>query len=432
MTDQERANRDIKREMMSRVWTKMNSPEFSGIALPELKAMVSVNQATYDSIVGSQTRIVASSKGATAKAAAMDWIVAVEQEYEAIRQSLNMRIAQLEQADNRADNEMPRAEQRDSPALPPPEGLTQFDGNHANWPSFRDLFIALVHSRPYPNLNKLLYLKKACIGPAALAISGYEPLQDCYKDAWESLRAIYDDDYAVGQALVGRLLDMKPAHNASVGELRRIIDTTTSTLRQLDSLRYKVRHWDPMIIGLMARRLAPQVVGSWEQQRKRDKTPKLKDFLEFLDAKARAQSYEIVPATSTSNECMVSHQQARPSGGYQGSKQASGEQGSRPLFRSQSGSRCANCGQGTHWLAACPSLLAEPQKERRHILLNLGVCLNCLRFGHYRFKCERPGCRTKFCSGDKHHAILCEKSNYPRPIPKPEVKRTAEKRPRKQ
>lgn len=366
----------------------------------------------------------------------MEWIVVVEKEYEAIRQILHMRIAQLELADNRPINEMQRDDQplhRVDVVLPPPEGLTQFDGNHANWPAFRDLFIALVDSRAYSNLSKLLYLKKACVGPAALAISGYEPLQDCYNNAWEALRTIYDDDYAVGQALVGRLLDMKPAQDAGVNELRRVIDTTTSTLRQLEALRYKVRYWDPIIISLMARRLSPMIVGSWEQQRKRDKIPKLKDFLEFLDAKARAQSYLVGPIASTSNENIGDHRRSQPSGGYQRVKQFNREQNARPSFQSmKSESQCANCGQANHWLAACPNLLDKPMKDRRRILLNLGVCLNCLRFGHYRFNCERPGCKTRLCSGDKHHIILCGKSDSVRPAPESDSRRVAVKRPRTQ
>lgn len=175
------------------------------------------------------------------------------------------------------------------------------------------------------------------------------------------------------------------------------------------------------------------IVGAWEQQRKRDKIPKLKDFLEFLDAKARAQSYEVLPSASTSGEGVGINQRSQPSGGYQRVKQFGNNQTARPLFRSmRSGSQCPNCGQASHWLAACPNLLDKSFRERRRVLLSLGVCLNCLRFGHYRFKCERPGCRTKICSGDKHHIILCERGDASRQMPEPECKRAAMKRPRTQ
>lgn len=143
----------------------------------------------------------------------------------------------FERADNVVKNSDPEAIRQPPLSTKSPEGLGEFDGTHAKWPQFRDLFSALVGSQDYLNMNKLLYLKNACAGPAALAIRGYEPAQDCYEEAWKALDAIYEDDYAVTQALIDRLVNMSTARDIGVIELRRTIDTTTSTLRQLSSLK---------------------------------------------------------------------------------------------------------------------------------------------------------------------------------------------------
>lgn len=50
-------------------------------------------------------------------------------------------------------------------ALPPQIG--EFDGNPANWPSFRDLFITEVHNKELDPVSKLRYLQTACVGRAA-------------------------------------------------------------------------------------------------------------------------------------------------------------------------------------------------------------------------------------------------------------------------
>lgn len=99
-----------------------------------------------------------------------------------------------------------------------PEGLIEFDGMHANWPSLRDLFVELVDSRGYSNLSKLLHLKRACTSPASLTLGGYDPLQDCYQSAWSALKEIYNDNYAIIWSLLDRLLDMAPAKSAEISE----------------------------------------------------------------------------------------------------------------------------------------------------------------------------------------------------------------------
>lgn len=337
----------------------------------------------------------------------------------------------MEQSDNRHHRVDPGPTHVVPTTLPGPEGLGKFDGTQANWPPFRDLFIALVDSKAYSSLSKLLYLKKACTGAAALAIGGYDPLQDCYQDAWQALKWIYDDKYAVTQALINRLLDLEPAKNDGIEELRRIIDTTTSTMRQLATLKHKVRHWDPVIINVMARKLPPTTVGAWEQQRKRDQAPKLQELLDYLDAKARSRLFDM--GSTSREEKGDAGRNTRRAPATQKQEAGSRANYSRPLFQTVGvSSQCVHCKKTGHWLGNCPALKERTVKDRRAILLAMGVCLNCLCFGHYRFRCERPGCPRWACSGDKHHTMVCEKSAVKRPATNPVVRtiKTTAKHPR--
>lgn len=53
-------------------------------------------------------------------------------------------------------------------ARPPQIGT--FNGNSADWPAFRDLFLAEVHQKDLDAVTKLLYLQQACIDKAAATL----------------------------------------------------------------------------------------------------------------------------------------------------------------------------------------------------------------------------------------------------------------------
>lgn len=45
--------------------------------------------------------------------------------------------------------------------------IGKFDGNPADWPAFRDIFMAEVHNKALDPVTKLLYLQGACVDKAA-------------------------------------------------------------------------------------------------------------------------------------------------------------------------------------------------------------------------------------------------------------------------
>lgn len=414
MSELECASRDLNRDIISRTLEATEGEEFNEMSIAVLKVTFDSNERTFDKICNLQAGVLAGAVGQAGKIAARNWLRAAEMDYKIIRMRLSERIAQLEQAGNHEEARNAANERQRFQVLGPPEGLGVFDGTHVNWPAFRDLFTALVDSRNYPTLSKLLYLKKACTGAASLALSGYDPLQDCYQDAWNALRAIYDDNYAVAQALIDRILDMPRAKDGEVGELRRIIDTTTSTLRQLVGLGHAVESWSALIVNLMTRKLPARIVEQWEQLRRRGENPDLDDLIEYLEGKARLRLFgDTIGTEATEGRRSVP-------GGSRGARATEGFNKRRieqPTARfSKSRLECRYCGKD-HWLAHCTDLKAKAIPERERILSRLGVCFNCLNFGHRRGLCQRRGCNGGGCNGDKHHWILCpgSRSNVPNP-----------------
>lgn len=431
MTELERASRDIKWNLLLRVNEKVHAEEFGTMSLVKLQDLLRVSQKLFDELCAIQAAVMAAAKTAADKRQAGDWLMDAETLCTNMRYRIGERVEELEQG--RQGHSLPPARLEQPPTMSNPSGLGKFDGTHADWPAFRDLFVALVDSRNYTNLQKLLFLKEACVGAAALAISGYEPLQDCYDTAWEQLKWIYDDDFAVSQGMINRLFNMEPAVTASSAELRRIVDTTTSTLRQLTNLRIKVRYWDPIIINLTMRKLPRTIIASWEQHRKRDHAPNLRDLLNFLDSMARSrvfdeeQQEQKATAVASRN---VRPDQRRDTGQntsrngrqYAGRDNRPGMSKNtrhtpdqrmtgkeRPFFQF-AGVRapCGFCSKGGHDVEKCYMLLSKSTRERRRELINLGLCLNCLGSGHFRYNCQQAGCNSTTCSGDKHHLILCE------------------------
>lgn len=75
----------------------------------------------------------------------------------------------------------------------PEPQIGKFDGNPADWPAFRDIFMAEVHNKTMDPVTKLLYLQGACIDKAAATLGPWQPTSDNYTLACDSLRNVYDD-----------------------------------------------------------------------------------------------------------------------------------------------------------------------------------------------------------------------------------------------
>lgn len=65
---------------------------------------------------------------------------------------------------------------------------------------------------------------------------------------------------------------------------------------------------------------------------------------------------------------------------------------------------CPECSEN-HPLYACPYMLRASLAERWHTALDLGVCLNCLRYGHSSYTCRIAG-NCKHCEV-AHNSVLC-------------------------
>jgi len=75
----------------------------------------------------------------------------------------------------------------------PPISIPEFNGEYLDWPRFHDLFVELVHNKPYSASQKLHILQSSLIGEARNVLTDTAFSQGGYDDTWLRLKARYQN-----------------------------------------------------------------------------------------------------------------------------------------------------------------------------------------------------------------------------------------------
>lgn len=200
-----------------------------------------------------------------------------------------------------------------------PPKIGTFNGDAAAWPAFRDLFIAEVHNRDFEPVAKLLYLQDACIEKAAEKLGPWQPTNDNYKEAWDSMMAAYNDDYHVIHGILGKLFAVEHQERESHESLSKVVDVLNNTQRQLQAICPQSTNplLDQVWIHVAKQRLPKKTLDSWEQYRNRDGAmglPTGDSFRKFLETKARGRrEFELPDAGRAKQTCNAGRSQRESS-----------------------------------------------------------------------------------------------------------------------
>lgn len=294
-----------------------------------------------------------------------------------------------------------------------------FNGDSADWPAFRDLFVAEVHSKELDPVTKLLYLQKACVDKAAETLGPWQPTADNYQSAWQTMINSYNDEYHVVHGILGRMYALERSPRESYGALRKVLDAINGATRQLETISDQSVLWDQMWIHIGKQRLPGTTLDAWEQNRNRhgaDRLPTLDEFKRFLSSKAKGRR-EFEHEPDCGKQGARDQRQRNDSSGnrykpYQ-------KDGNRDRSYAQNGSNarndsteiCAvpNCGQ-RHPVWRCETFLKMPLLDRKDVVFKKRLCRCCLGSGHMASQCTRQSCSK--CPGTtfKHHFRLCSKT----------------------
>jgi len=270
--------------------------------------------------------------------------------------------------------------------------LPNFSGDLQEWSSYRDVFKSSVHDNPkLTNVQKLTYLKSTVSGEAARLIQSISLTDASYDIAWSQLIARYQNERELLFHILRRLFTQPSVQINSASSLRSLIDVTKECLRSLEAINRPVQYWDDILLYHMFQRLDQPSKELWEQSLKDSSIPLYAEFLEFLEARARA-----LAAGSTSTT--------------QGKSQGTSRQDSRLPTRVShvnhvnTTSKCSLCNSGDHMPFKCTAFGSMTAPERLEMVKKSHLCFNCLRPGHSSSSCSIKGTCQK-CQR-KHHTLI--------------------------
>lgn len=282
---------------------------------------------------------------------------------------------------------------------------SKFDGDMAQWVSFRDKFVATVHHNDnMAPVVKLERLRKSLSGYAASVVGSRNPTEAGYEGAWQRLCRIFDDQYANTQAIIDTMVNLPKMSVASNEGIRKLVDTVHDAKRKLEVLGEEVHYWDSILINLIVRCLDDQTCGAWELKRGAD-VPTLAFLCDWLDQVARslmrnrAERIERAEESTTEQESSDDDgESSAPAHTQMRHEQSSG-------VVSKSHLPCRQC-EGDHPIYKCPEFSGLHIAGKRAMVFRLRLCYNCLREGHGAGKCAGKGC-ARCPNGPRHNSAIC-------------------------
>ena len=285
-----------------------------------------------------------------------------------------------------------------------------FDGNIVNWRSFWEQFCVSVHSRSnLSDSEKLVYLQHSLKDSVAKhAIEGLSHSGDYYIEAIESLQSRYDRPRVIHQTHVKMIAEAPVLKDGSGRELRRLHDTVQQHLRALRAMEYEPS--GPFVTSLLELKLDVNTMFEWQKHSQaKTEVPHYQELLEFLNVRAQASETPNADNKRSRNDMTF------------GKKNHSNSKSVTSFTVSthdQIVSSCVVCKTERHPLYLCPRFKSFTHDRMIPVLKANGMCMNCLRPGHFLKQCNSQQ-RCRKC-GRPHHTLLhvdpiVEKPSVPPP-----------------
>lgn len=314
--------------------------------------------------------------------------------------------------------------------------IGKFSGKSADWPGFRDVFLAEVDRKDYEPVMKLIYLREACVDKAARILGTWQLTAANYKLAWESMLHAFDDDYQVLHGILDDMYNVKPAEHESNDDLQEILNVLNNSRRQLHAMATPQVLEEQLFIHYATRRMAPSTQDAWEQYRNRERVvgltgiEEMKQFLHYktrmhtqqsnLDSKVQAEK-RVRPPHNGAVRSTSSNQRGKPYDRNASTREA----GKSDSYGFGPPTSCimTGCDQ-VHYLGQCPVFRRLSFADRLEIVKENRLCRCCLMTGHMSAVCKKRGCSNCPDARFKHHYHLCSKTvkneppkkEWPKPV----------------
>ncbi|XP_062715303.1 uncharacterized protein LOC134291506 [Aedes albopictus] len=276
-----------------------------------------------------------------------------------------------------------------------PRAIPTFDGRYENWERFKIMFRDAVDRTNEAPRIKLYHLEKALVGDAAGIIDVKTIADGNYAHAWELLEERFEDQRRMIDIHIAGLLGVKKLSKEDFGELRSLVESTTSHVENLKFLDQEFTGVSELIVvHLIARALDPTTKKLWESTIKRGELPNYEDTIQFL--KDRVSVLE--RCRDTAEEAKTQRTSVKPATRKQAFPNANAA-----TAPSSADQRCTICDE-SHVTYKCSVFNGLSVSDRLAKVKQKNVCYNCLRSGHSVKSCPSK----KSCSkcNKRHHTLL--------------------------
>lgn len=168
----------------------------------------------------------------------------------------------------------------------PKISIPVFNGLYSEWPSFKDLFLSLVHNNAaLDDVQRLHYLKTQVKGEAEQLLKHIPITQTNYKKCWDLLQNRYDNKRFMSNCILKRLFSQRTMNSESSHALKDLLDTTSDCIHELGNLGIGVQSWDVIIVYIVSSKLDVETRKQWELHVNQacEDLPSFTQFKEFLE-----------------------------------------------------------------------------------------------------------------------------------------------------
>ncbi|CAK1583275.1 unnamed protein product [Parnassius mnemosyne] len=270
-----------------------------------------------------------------------------------------------------------------------------FSGMYNEWPTFRDMYVSLIHTNAsLDNVQNMHYLKGHLSGEAAQLLRHVPITAASYQDSWLLLNNRYNNKKYLTNGLLKRFINQPNIGTESCSAIKEMLDLTNDTINGLKNLGINVDTWDVIIIYIISTKLDSESRKQWEAKISAvDELPTLNQMREFLESKFR------------SLEFLDGKQRLKPNFSNHKPKAMH----ATATVSNVTLESCIFCKQN-HRLSNYKEFAKTNYDARFNFVQTNGLCFNCLGSKHSSKVC-RSHKKCHICK-HKHHSLL-----HPNPKP---------------
>lgn len=292
--------------------------------------------------------------------------------------------------------------------------LPKFDGTIKDWPSFFDLFKALIHDNASLSDSEKFQYLLSCLSKEPLNIVKAIPLTaENYAIAFKTLVDRFQNIRLLASTYWQEILDTPKLNSEFAPALRKLLNCFSENLDALKNLNLPVASWSFVLFHTLIKKVDSETVKRFELQNASTDIPSYTVLFDFLLKQCTA--LESVAISAAKERTYQNSNFKKPSNLQNSSSLRSANTNSNSscfVNATNSSISCINC-QEPHPLYKCPSFANLSPLERYTFVKQNNLCLNCLLFGHRSSICKSQS-TCRICHS-KHHTyyislILHQKS----------------------